>query len=176
LGRAETYFESARLDHALRFLKHPSIIDPTKLPSTKPAYPPAIGVAKAILSNQGINIRSQGKDIVLPCVLINMENIFEAYLRAILDRHLRDRGFTVLDGNLGEPHGAARDLFEHAHEAAKGIPAKPDVVINRGSPLATTELVIDAKYKPPSSQPDREDLNQILVYSKVYKCKKVALA
>ena len=73
-------------------------------------------------------------------------------------------------------HGHGLNATHHAHEAAKVIPAKPDVVINRGSPLATTELVIDAKYKPPSSQPDREDINQILVYSKVYKCKKVALA
>jgi len=36
--------------------------------------------------------------------------------------------------------------------------------------------VIDAKYKPPGTKPDREDINQVLVYSLVYGCKRVGLA
>jgi 5-methylcytosine-specific restriction endonuclease McrBC regulatory subunit McrC len=152
----------------------PSIVDPSKLPSTKAAYVSGIRVAKSILLNQGINVRAHGKEIILPCILINMEVVFEAYLRAILAEHLS--AFTVLDGNLSEPSGAARALFDHPHPSVKGNRATPDVVICRSSAPPTTEFVIDAKYKPPGSQPDREDINQILVYSILYNCKRVALA
>ena len=176
LGRAEVQFESAELDRTLRFLKHPSIVDPTRQPSTRKAYFPAIVVAKAILLNQGINIRTRGKDIILPCILINMEEVFEAYLRAILERGLSTNGLAVLDGNLREPSGAARPLFDRPDTAVEGIPACPDIVIRSSSASPIADLVIDAKYKPPGTKPDREDIKQVLVYSLVYGCRRVALA
>ena len=39
-----------------------------------------------------------------------------------------------------------------------------------------TELVIDAKYKGFKNRPDRDDMNQVLVYGLAYQCKRVALA
>jgi len=176
LARAEAIFEVASLDRKLRFLKHPCISDPRKLPSTKEAYRAAITIAKAILLNQGIEVQRHGRDVMLPCVLINMEDVFEAYLRATLERNLRNYGFAVLDGNLSEPSGAARALFDRADPSVKENRAKPDIVIRGSSLPSTVGVVIDAKYKPPSGQADREDVNQVLVYSIVYGCKRVALA
>lgn len=176
LGRAEEFFEHATLDRRLRFLLHPSIVDPSKLPSTKAAYVPAIIVAKSILKNHGIDIRNYGNDATFPCILINMEDVFESYIRTILQPYLRDRGFRVLNGNINEPTGAARALFDSSEPGVKENRSKPDIVIYGGATQSNVEVVIDAKYKPPGVQPDREDINQVLVYSVVYNCKRVALA
>ena len=91
----------------------------------------------------------------------------------MLASHLVGHGCSVLDGNLNEPAGAARPLFE---DGGKGNRVTPDVVIRRLSPQVSTEFVIDAKYKLPQNVPDRDDLNQVLAYGLVYGCRRVALA
>jgi 5-methylcytosine-specific restriction enzyme subunit McrC len=175
LGRAEAYFQAAQIDPSLRFLRHYSIIDTTRLPMTKPSYGAAIAVCKLILRNEGISIQTHAKDITLSSVLTNMERVFECYLRALLEQNLRGRGYTVLDGNLNEPSGAAQDLFE-GQNASKEHRATPDIVIRRTSTPQITELIIDAKYRPPDRKRERDDIDQVLVYSLVYGCKRVALA
>jgi 5-methylcytosine-specific restriction enzyme subunit McrC len=176
LARAEENFSHAKVDYALRFLTSPSVIDPTRLAESKQAYSPAIDLAKSILSMKGINVRSRDREMVLPSVLINMEDVFEQYFRTFTKLELIRNGFFVLDGNASAPSGASRPLFDPVDGISKEARAKPDVVINRSSVPGITELIIDAKYKPPGTQPEREDLNQLLVYSVVYRCGRVALA
>jgi 5-methylcytosine-specific restriction enzyme subunit McrC len=174
LAIAGSYLEIAKLDYSLDFLSDPLVRNPWLLPTTRSSYSSALSVAKMILKNQSVNIRSQGPDILLSSLLVNMEEVFEGYLRAVLTKHLNTNELSVLDGNLNEPAGAARPFFDE--DTIKGRPATPDVVIGRLSPQASTELLIDAKYKPVQNLPDREDINQILAYTLVYGCGRVALA
>lgn len=174
LAIAGSYLEIAKLDYSLDFLSDPLVKDPRLLPTTKSSYSGALSVAKMILQNQSVRIRGQAQDVSLPSVLVNMEEVFEGYLRAVLTKHLNTNELSVLDGNLNEPAGAARPFFDN--HTIKARPATPDVVIRRVSPQASTEFLIDAKYKPVQNFPDRDDINQILAYALVYGCRRVALA
>ena len=173
LAIEEGYLAVAKLDHTQHFLADALVKAPQLLPSTKSSYSAALSVAKMVLQHESVNIRSQTSDVSLSSVLVNMEDVFEGYLRAVLDKHLSGRRCSVLDGNLNEPAGAARLLFD---DGTKSNRVTPDVVLTKLSPQVSTEFIIDAKYKPPQSVPDRDDLNQVLVYGLVYGCKRVALA
>ena len=173
LAIADTYFRNVAIDHSMQFLADPRIYDSSLLPSSKLSYGPAMPTALAILHDQGIRIRHHDGDLILPSVLVSMERAFEAYLRSVLKFIHRDcEGVTVLDGNHAPHSGGRRALFDGDNSCRMGR-ATPDVVIRK---QGLTELLIDAKYKRFRGRPDREDINQVLVYGLVYRCKRVALA
>lgn len=175
LGIADSYLAAAELEWSAQSLLHPCVRDPRLLPSSKSSYLSALPIAKVILQNQGLAIRSQAHDILLPSVLVNMEDVFERYFRAVLSNRLGTPDLAVLDGNLAEPAGACRPLFDDSLPGSRANRATPDVVIRKTSSGVSNELVIDAKYKP-TRQPDRDDINQVLVYGLVYGCRRVGLA
>ena len=173
LAIADTYFRNVVIDPSMQFLDDPRIHDSSLLPSSKLSYAPAMPAALAILRNQGIRIRHHDGDLILPSMLISMEKAFEAYLRSVLKSIHRDfEGFVVLDGNHDPPSGARTALFD-GDDSGHMVHATPDIVIRK---QGVTELVIDAKYKGFKNRPDRDDINQVLVYGLAYQCKRVALA
>jgi 5-methylcytosine-specific restriction enzyme subunit McrC len=130
-------------------------------------------IMRTSIANQGILIRSHDGNVILPTIMISMESVFESYLRSVLRSLCDDQTLSVLDGNRSPPTGAQLALFEDGDMSANSNRAEPDIVIrNNGS----TELVIDAKYKPRRHELERSDIDQVLVYGLVYKCKRVALA
>jgi 5-methylcytosine-specific restriction enzyme subunit McrC len=175
LGIAEGIFAAARLDHSQRFLSDRIVRDPLLLPESKSAYAPALAIAKMVFQQQGLDIRNRAGDVLMPSVLVNMEDVFESYFRTILSMNLNSHDLAVLDGNIAEPAGAARPLFDDADSGIKSNRATPDVLIRKLRPQPSNAMVIEVKYKT-SKQPDREDINQVLVYGMVYGCPRVALA
>jgi len=134
-----------------------------KLPSNRPVLKQAVELARLILLNRGVKFFGAG-GVRLPSFLVNMETVFENYVRGILQNSARLAGFSVLDGNHRPPKGAASHIFEVAgphgnHETA------PDIVIRNGQ----EEICVgDVKYKPCLEKPDRSNLEQVLVYALAY--------
>ena len=142
-----------------------------RTPAFRQHYPAAIGVAELVLRDLGVELRSQSGRAKLPAILINMDDVFEGYVRAVL-KGMPAR-FEVLDGNTNPPVGA-RMRHISSGSKVKATPATPDVVIRLagGDKCA---LVADVKYKPPSDFPARDDLNQAVTYAVAYKANKACI-
>jgi 5-methylcytosine-specific restriction enzyme subunit McrC len=131
----------------------------TKPTSTTRQYENAQRIAAAVLSKKGIHMPGSGEDVKLPSFLVDMETVFEQYVRIALKKGLPT--LRVLDGNSE----GAKPLFDNKGEP----PANPDVVIlTEQDPV----LVCDVKYKPKFN---RADLNQVLTYALSYDVNLVVL-
>lgn len=134
-------------------LTHPSedAIGPTAL--LPPEYVRAVRLARIIVSGQGVELPAGGPDVALPSFLVNMETLFERYIRHVLAARLG--GVQVLDGNAegGKP------LFDDRLAPS----ANPDIVLRRGEQYP---LIGEVKYK---SGETRDDINQVLGYALAYR-------
>ena len=116
-------------------------------------YRRAERLAEVIARQRGIELPGVGGDVELPSFLVNLEAVFEAYVRRVLEGGLVNA--EVRDGN-GD---GAKPLFDN-----RAMPlASPDIVIlgEDGSPAVVAEV----KYKARDS---RDDINQILTYALTY--------
>ena len=122
-------------------------------------YLHALRLARLIVSGHGIELRGDGEDVSLPSFLINMETLFEDYVRHVMATQLI--GVEVLNGNTD----GSRPLFDNS-SAPK---ATPDIVVRRG---AECPLIGEVKYK---SLEKREDRYQVLAYGLSYRARNVVL-
>lgn len=157
LKTALTIFDGVRasLPNKLRHVE--------KLPSNRPVLAQLAELSRMILFQQGVRFFGQGA-ITLPSFLINMEDIFEAYVRNILSDHLRRNDMHILDGNKNPPLGAKSTVFDQVGPLGNHD-TKPDIVIKSGNAFV---CVADVKYKPCKGQPDRSNLEQVIVYALAY--------
>lgn len=125
-----------------------------------PAYKKALRLAVMIVHRTGIELSANGAHIGLPSFLIDMETVFEQYMRGVLSRQLS--GCSVMDGN----YDGAQPLFNDRRDP----PANPDVVVRDESEVCF--LIGEVKYK---DKEKREDINQALAYASCYKCGAVVL-
>ena len=127
-------------------------------------YKNAHFLAKTILNDQDISF-SSGSNIY-QTFLVDMEKLFEDYLRSIISKRIGSR-FLVKKGK--------KTIKGNLSNKVKSITLEPDIVITDRRTKKDL-LVIDAKYKKyPSVNRSSEgvnyaDLYQILSYSKVLKC------
>jgi 5-methylcytosine-specific restriction enzyme subunit McrC len=128
LNDAFNLFAGVSLDRGRSFLSHPLVVNPQRMPSTRAYYRPAMQLALAIVRDRGIQVEGRGEDITIESLLLNLEDVFEAFLRNVLREGFRGRtGITVLDGNKGNPEGGKKLLFD----AAPSEDATPDIVVRR---------------------------------------------
>jgi 5-methylcytosine-specific restriction enzyme subunit McrC len=118
-------------------------------------YAAALSIAEMILKNRGVDLPTPGEDVALPSLLVDMELLFEDYVRAVLATR-----FAVFNGNAE----GAKPLFDDRDEP----PAKPDVVLL--SHAGQTCAILDAKYKASIS---RDDVNQMIAYATTYRVNRV---
>jgi 5-methylcytosine-specific restriction enzyme subunit McrC len=166
-------FDRVTLDRSRSFLNDKYVKDPVLLPSLRSYYDPVIRIAKTIIDDQGISLEETGDDVVLPSLVMKLEDIFERYVLEVLKERGRnyEPDLEVLDGNLMPPNGGAKLLFD----APPSEKATPDIVFKyNGVDKPTFPVIIDAKYKP-TNKPARDDLNQIITYGCSYKCPTVLL-
>ncbi|RYE88590.1 MAG: restriction endonuclease [Hyphomicrobiales bacterium] len=144
------------------------------LPAQHEHYADALLVAQLIVTDAGLSIRNADGTTILPSILINMAEVFEAYVRRLLADHLQtDTRISVRDGNDAPPAGVATKLFEPYHVVGKANPdMTPDIVIEVDG---VTRLVIDTKYKAAKKIPEREDTEQAITYGARYGCDNVML-
>jgi 5-methylcytosine-specific restriction enzyme subunit McrC len=124
-------------------------------------YYKALEIALLVLAGRGVSLQNYGSDVVLGSFIINFEELFEAYVRNVLQSQCGS-AFWVQDGN----REAKKPLFDDCKEP----PAQPDIVIiERASGQKT---IAEVKYK---DRPNRDDINQALTYALSYRTKKSVL-
>lgn len=119
-------------------------------------------LAVLVLSGQSVGIeRSSANETSFHSFLLNLESLFEEYLRGVLFKAACSR-IVIKDGNTS---GAVPLFDERRHPKAK-----PDLVIfNRNLETAFTA---DVKYKAAHS---RADINQVVTYAVRYGVEKTLL-
>jgi 5-methylcytosine-specific restriction enzyme subunit McrC len=162
-------FDGVVLDHSREFLNDPQIVGARPLPSLRGYYRDALNVAVAIIRQRAILVDSPGGPIRMPSVVLNMNYVFEAYVRNILRRYVRSNGVaaTVLDGN-GD---GRRPLYD----GKTTPPATPDIIVQQTS-SASPPVVVEVKNVPvKETESERAYVNQAATYGLVYRASKVVL-
>jgi 5-methylcytosine-specific restriction enzyme subunit McrC len=117
-----------------------------RLPSIRSYYLEACDAALAVVSDSGLDLLGEGRNIHLASFLVDMETVFENYVRNVLKEALpvANSELSVLDGN-----NEGKGWF---YSDNKGHPAKPDLVLRSGK---TVPMIGDVKYKAKLSEHDR---------------------
>lgn len=172
VNRAFRVFDGVHFGLGRDWLNHPLVKDPRRMPPIRAYYEDPLYLAVALLSDQGIRFREQGV-LALPSLLLDMTDLFEAYIREVLDRFFKqsDQDIRVLDGNLSPPRGDRKRLFDQS----PSVDATPDVVL-RPSSAHSSPVLVEVKYKPLGGIPERSDVNQVIAYAASYRSHVVVLA
>lgn len=160
-------FDGVKFDSNCDFAGDPQVLGSQALPSLRSYYRPALDVAMAIVTQKGLLLESSGEDIALPSIVINMNELFEEYVRRVLTICAEEAGweFTVLDGNTS----GAKMLFNREPSPQ----ATPDVVIR--DTLGEPALILEIKNVPAMGQSSREAINQAVTYAVSFRAKGVVL-
>lgn len=161
-------FEGVALDHRLGFLNDPEVAATRPLPTLRAYYRDALDVALAIIDRHAVQIEVAGGALKMPSLVLNMNDVFESYLRNSLRAYAMERGWAtaVLDGN-GE---GKKPLFD----TQPSEPAKPDIVLR--APDGAHPAVVEIKNVPVQGLSQRDSINQALAYALSFRCKRVVLA
>lgn len=128
--------------------------------SQKSYYYRALEISLMVLSDTGISLQYAGSDVSLASFIVNFEDLFEEYLRRVL-QGLSPIDVLVRDGN--------KDGKRYLFDEKRGQMAQPDIVISAG-PGRT--VVAEIKYK---EKPNRDDINQAITYAICYRTERVVL-
>lgn len=161
-------FSDVSLDHSQRFLAAPEVTGAMPLPSSRSYYRDALNVSSAVIHQRAVLLESLDGPVRLPSMVLNMDDVFEAYVRNVLSRYVDGNGLplAILNGN----NEGRRGLYNGAD-----LPdATPDIVVDRRTDAAP--LIIEVKNVPlAGAHSRRRDVNQALTYALVYKAKRVML-
>ena len=169
LNVAYLLLASATHDPGRAFLRDPVVIGMRPLPSLRPDYRPALDLALSILSQQAVVIDQTGKRLQMPSLLIDLDHVFEGYIREVLRLAADREGWpcAILDGNKQPPTGAQSQLFHQPDD--EHVETSPDVVCQRHDKATPRHpVLIEVKYKPIGKRVDRDHLDQVLTYGLTY--------
>ena len=108
-------------------------------------------------------MQEQGNDLLLETFIIDFDELFEEYVRRVLQRHAdADGHLFVKDGN----HEGKKPLFDDRNDPS----AQPDIVF--GWRPSGHSIVAEVKYK---EKPQRDDINQAVTYSLCYRADRTIL-
>ncbi|MDB3962560.1 McrC family protein [Paracoccaceae bacterium] len=145
---------SIPLDRQLSFLNNVRHALRVKtIPSIRAYYYKILTTCLLLLHNEKIDFEGEAGEVHLSSFIINLEDVFESYIRAVIKKHFSNHplNIAVHDGN----HSGRRYLF---HDA-KSYDIKPDIFLTKGGKV---QAVLDAKYKVKSKENDRY---QIITHS-----------
>lgn len=169
LNACHNQLRGVTLDPRAGFLQDPLVQGRAPLPAMREYYRPGLALASAIIRGEGVSITDSGGDVRLPSLLMNMSDVFESYLRNVLDRISRSErwGVRVLNGKQKPKAGARKaSLFDTESE----FEAEPDIVLARGDGKGREHpVILEVKYKPAERGVDRDDLNQTIAYGVSYR-------
>lgn len=135
-------------------------ISRSQIDSQKSYYYRALEISLMILSDTGISLQHSGSDVSLDSFIVNFEDLFEEYVRKVLQGS-SPADLLVRDGN--------KEGKRHLFDEKQGQLAQPDIVI---SSEAEGTLVAEVKYK---EKPNRDDINQAITYAICYRTARVVL-
>lgn len=163
LNSAISAFESVateRTDALIRSVD--SDLRRNRLPQSRQYYEQPLRIALTILAGNGVSLVKKGEEVELSSYVVNFDDVFEEYIRAILRSTLPRKSFRVRDGNKE----ARKGLFDDV----KHPPAQPDIVVD--SVDSGRRVIAEVKYK---EKVDRGDLNQAITYAASYRARDVML-
>jgi len=140
-------FETVPLDLSRSFLPEVhSTIQSSRIPVLRNYY---LGIAKTcllIIGDRSVSLETAGSDITLLSFILNLEDVFEKYVRKVLSIWAKNERpeVKVRDGNKGR-----RNYLFHD---SKVFDIYPDIFLTSGT---NRLLVADVKYKPKSDEHDR---------------------
>lgn len=114
-------------------------------------YQKALMLARIVLGTHGFSISGDQSQVLGDAILINTADIFEKYLRRIIQYTHEADGYVVTKGDVG-----SESLYTDGSYSLE-----PDILIEKRGKVA---LVADAKYKSPTGP----DHYQMYVYLKRY--------
>jgi 5-methylcytosine-specific restriction enzyme subunit McrC len=158
-------FDDVDLDHERKFLDDPLVTGEQPLPTLRAYYRDALNVASVVVAQEAVLLESFTGRLRLPSLVLDMNDVFESYIRAVLWLHAKQNQWQgdVLDGNID----GRKLLFE----ALPSDDATPDVVLR--APDGTVPLVIEVKNVPAKRLSAREAINQAVTYAVSYKSPRV---
>lgn len=131
-----------------------AIVRRHSLPVARSYYYRPLEISLLILSNHSVALQEHGNDVLLETFVINFEELFEQYMRRVLQNRAPPH-CGVKDGN----RDGKKPLFDDRREP----PAQPDILITRHP--ADQKVIGEVKYK---DKPDRSDINQAITYALSY--------
>jgi 5-methylcytosine-specific restriction enzyme subunit McrC len=172
LNAAYGIFEGVRLDQRLplSFLSDPLVSAKRQLPSSRSYYRDPLRLSAMVASGLDVALDRVGADLKMMPLLINMDDVFESYMREVLrsSEPFSPDDLRILDGNRNEGRKLLFDREPSSH-------AQPDILVSHRDQREGRALVVaDVKYKPASGpRPDRADLNQVITYGATYRAPRV---
>lgn len=178
-------FDDVSMVDATQLLQDPDINALRPLPDTRAYYRGAIDVALMIIKRLGVSLEKEGRDVRLPSMLIEMNTLFESYIRTTLQREASSLGWPVevLDGNKDgsrplyrkrDPLPAPLGTSLGAMFEGQGAIATPDIVFRL--PGGDVPLVAEVKNIAKGGVlPERSEVNQAVTYAVRYGLKSVLL-
>lgn len=164
INKALTMFDGVTLDSSRKLTDQVERdLRRNRIPLGKRYYERALRIALTIIAGKGVTLMGLGREVDLASYIVNLEEVFEAYIRQVLrTRMLALRpAIHVKDGNKE----AEKSLYDDTKQPS----ANPDIVLMaRG----VNWLIADVKYKEKVS---REDINQVITYGVCYRARNVTL-
>jgi 5-methylcytosine-specific restriction enzyme subunit McrC len=163
-------FSDVTLDHSLAFLRDGLVTGERRLPSLRAYYRPALDIATAIILEHGVKVEAAGDAIRLPSLILNMNRLFEHYLRNALSIQGREQQWEheVLNGN--------KDGRKLLFDDAPSEDATPDILL-RDRITRRCSLIVEVKNVPLKGiHSDRSAIEQAVTYGVSYRCNQVVLA
>jgi 5-methylcytosine-specific restriction enzyme subunit McrC len=161
-------FSSIPLDHSLAFLDDPFVSGARRLPSLREYYRPALDLGVAIIRRHAMDIEAKHQIFDLPSLVLDMNKIFESYVRNTLqvEEAKVNLEVEILDGNTA----GKKLLFDDPPSED----ATPDIVYRDGD--GRWPLVIEVKNVPVEGGSSRAAIEQVITYAATYRCSCVVLA
>jgi hypothetical protein len=134
------------------------------MPSFRKTYASAMPTAFEIVAGSSLLLDRHGAGVLGPSFLIDLEDVFEAYIRNVLRMKLgkRELSIDVLDGNNSKWY---QDLFIDTDRYI----VKPDLIFRH---KGTITAVADAKY---TSKKKEEHRYQVLTHAQAAGCSRAIL-
>lgn len=168
------YFFSVKDVDVVAAMTDPLVDDVEQLPSTREYYKTAIVLAKMLIQKSGLAFLSDQRTVLLPTLLLDLDEAFEKYVLALLQQiNTKRDDVRVFDGNIDGAVGGKKQLLMDSgfdNQIKSTVQATPDVLVEKYSiPSVARNMVLDMKYKEVKNIVDRADLNQIIAYAASYR-------
>lgn len=164
------------VDAGRRYLRDPQVLARVPMPGNRQAYVRALPLAVALLTRQGFSLESENGDLAFRSLLIDTNELFEAFIRTRLATELAAQGLDVRNGNaldvdiplyaaagMEDLPGRLRDSDTVGLMARPNAPIQPDILID--APDGRSLLVMDAKNKVVSGPASTDDVRQLITYA-----------
>jgi len=172
-------FSDVGEDPLRQFLSDPTVSGLVPPPAARTYYREPLGLAAAIVLNRGVSLDQVTGNVQLPSLLLNMGELFETYVRTMLQNHALGNRWPVevLDGNIDgylplyeapEPpvHVNERELFPLVDRTKNPPRVTPDILMRRAD--QSIAFVGELKNTVSAELPARSEVEQAVTYALRY--------